>query len=243
MSSKKLMLTMIDSRYGYSMVSECKIIVCKQTKYINATKLCQEISDSSGSKKPFGNWIINASSKKILNKTSIWTGINESDLMFNINGGKNFEIRGTYVHPLLITPIISWISPEFSVEISIWIDEWKNYSRKNSNKYWNAVNNIVTSNNLDKEKQVQTKLKEKYGGQIEVDTDVGKIDLLTKKYIIEIKNYENWKSAIGQLIMYSCDYPEKKKIIYLFDVPNDNILDIITTKCQKHDIIVKTICI
>ena len=35
-----------------------------------------------------------------------------------ITGGKNAEIRGTYVHSLLIPHVASWISPSFAIKVS-----------------------------------------------------------------------------------------------------------------------------
>jgi len=59
---------------------------------------------------------------------------------------------------------------------------------------------------------------------------------LTKKYLIEIKRYENWKEAVGQLRIYSRRYPDRQKVMYLFDVPKKNILDIILEDCAEDDI-------
>jgi len=52
--------------------------------------------------------------------------------------------------------------------------------------------------------------------QEEVVTEVGRIDLLTEDFLIEIKKYSDWKHGIGQLNAYSIFYPTRKKVLILF---------------------------
>lgn len=110
---------------------------------------------------------------------------------------------------------------------------------KNKQRYYDAISNIKPDNNVLKEKNVQKKLHHKLGGRIEVETEFGFVDLLTTKYIIEIKHYDNWKYAIGQLAAYSHEYPNKKKVMYLFDVPENNKIDRIRKVCSNYDINVR----
>jgi hypothetical protein len=44
------------------------------------------------------------------------------------NKGSNKE-RATWAHPLVATNIANWISVEFSIAVSIWIEEWRNISK------------------------------------------------------------------------------------------------------------------
>jgi hypothetical protein len=72
-------------------------------------------------------------------------------------------------------------------------------------------------------------------GQIEVETEVGYIDLLTDDEIIEIKDGKFWKHALGQILSYSIDYPNHKKRIHLFNIGEYN-LNLIKDKCLKFNI-------
>lgn len=76
---------------------------------------------------------------------------------------------------------------------------------------------------------------EKYGGETEVSTEMGNIDLLTDDTLFEIKTYDNWVHAIGQLFAYSMEYPDRRKCLYLFDV-GDQKTNHITKLCKKHNI-------
>jgi hypothetical protein len=66
------------------------------------------------------------------------------------------------------------------------------------------------------EYQVVQKLKDKLGGQTEVVTAIGRIDLLTETEIIEVKQVSDWKAALGQILTYSAFFPEHTKRIHLF---------------------------
>ena|SRR5579863_3804169 len=225
----------INNEFIHKHYFDIDIIVNKNTGYINATQLCKQVNKS------FRHWKETSKSEKFIKEISLQTGIKSHELFHTISGGKIIELRGTYVHPLLITHIACWCGPNFSAKVSKWIEEWKKNSLKNEIRYWKAVSNITPSNNSTTEKQIQRKLHKKLGGEMEVDTTFGRIDLLTDDAVIEIKKYDDWKCAVGQVIMYSSDYPDRERIIYLFDVPDDNILDVIKTKCKNENIKVKKI--
>jgi hypothetical protein len=53
-------------------------------------------------------------------------------------------------------------------------------------------------------------------GEREAINDDGRVDILTKEYVIEVKSACNYKHAIGQAIVYSFHYPSKTPMIYLF---------------------------
>ncbi|MHC5722066.1 MAG: hypothetical protein ACYTX0_61135, partial [Nostoc sp.] len=66
------------------------------------------------------------------------------------------------------------------------------------------------------EYQVVQRLQDELGGQLEVVTAVGRIDLLTETEVIEVKQVSDWKSALGQILTYSAFFPEHTKRIHLF---------------------------
>lgn len=63
---------------------------------------------------------------------------------------------------------------------------------------------------------IQVKMQKQLGGQTEVTTPAGRIDLLTETELIEIKNTKDWKGGIGQLLSYQTYYPSHKKRLHLF---------------------------
>ncbi|MBN3950994.1 MAG: hypothetical protein HWQ38_32800 [Nostoc sp. NMS7] len=63
---------------------------------------------------------------------------------------------------------------------------------------------------LQREEEIKTRLQKELGGEIEVPTNTGAIDLLTEKEIIEVKSVKNWIHGVGQLIVHGQHYPNVK---------------------------------
>ena len=74
------------------------------------------------------------------------------------------------------------------------------------------------------------------GGNREVPTPAGYIDLLTKTEIIECKHVKDWKAAIGQVLVYSHYFPKEKKRIHLFGSCNIETLRVIEHHCKLLNI-------
>lgn len=204
---------------------EINYLIREKDGYINATLLCK-----TGGKE-FKNWYRTDIAKKTIISVENHTGIDKQKLIIIRKGG-NPKTQGTWMHPLLATIVAQWISVEFSINVSIWIEEWK-LSNNNKYIYYNEINNIVPEYNNQREKEIQLRLFKELGGKIEVNTDSGYIDLLTENEIIEIKNGKNWKGAVGQILIYSLEYPEHVKRIHLFDINYD---ENINKKCMIYDI-------
>lgn len=92
------------------------IISRKEDNYINATQLCQ------AGEKYFKNWVRNSKTALFLNELSRSAQIRANLLIRSITDGPN-EFRGTWVHPRVAINIAQWISPEFDVKVSGWIDD------------------------------------------------------------------------------------------------------------------------
>lgn len=234
----KLIYEDINDKYASVNHGDFQMIIMKENGYINATKICNEYKTKNDRKKEFRYWKENSATNELLKEFSKYLQIPIDDLMIVITGGKITNIRGTYVHPLLVTSIAHWISPQFAVKVSLWVEEWKAYSEENNLEYYKALSTLVTYQNNCKERKIQKKLQKKLGGEVEVKTKVGKIDLLTDDLLIEIKEYDNWKCALGQLIAYSIFHPEKEKCMYLFDV-RDKDTKYIRKICKSQNIDLK----
>lgn len=91
---------------------------------------------------------------------------------------------------------------------------------------------------ISPEKQIQLKLQQQLGGDIEVSTAAGKIDLLTSTEVIEIKKVCNWKAAIGQVIVYGFYYPSHTKRIHLFGKYHRSFREMVELNCDKAGVAV-----
>ena len=66
------------------------------------------------------------------------------------------------------------------------------------------------------EKQIQLAYHARHGGEMEVNTPLGRIDLLTSTTLYEFKHISKYKEALGQVICYSTYAPRANKVIVLF---------------------------
>lgn len=106
----------IDNNYSEGFYGDYKIIIMKNNGYINATYLCNKFLNKYNNKKRFREWKRNIKSKEIINQIALDLNIPVSKMMILISEGQNIT-RGTYVHPILIPNIISWISSSNEVKI------------------------------------------------------------------------------------------------------------------------------
>ncbi|MEA5507972.1 hypothetical protein VB735_33795 [Halotia wernerae UHCC 0503] len=91
-------------------------------------------------------------------------------------------------------------------------------------------NNIETT--------IRDRLQTELGGQTEVVTAVGRIDLLTASEVIEIKNINDWKEALGKILAYSAFFTEHSKRIHLFGRSDLTKLVLAQATCSEFDITV-----
>jgi hypothetical protein len=194
--------------------------------YVNASDMCK--TQKKG--KLSADYFRNIDSEKFISELSSHTGISKCDLVQKNKGG---AMKGTYIHPRLATHFAQWVSVEFAVIVSGWIEEWKTHHTDNQKQWEYELNNLKLSESNQKEKEIQLKLKGDLNAEIEVKTDFGYIDLLTKTDIIEIKIASKWKNALGQILAYGEYYPNHKKWIYLFDDEKD---DKVITFCSKFNV-------
>ncbi|HSA76301.1 MAG TPA: KilA-N domain-containing protein [Nitrosarchaeum sp.] len=113
--------------YARGKYGEFEVIMTKDG-YVNATKLC------NGKGKRFDNWLQNKSSKELINEINscapCFQGAQKKCIV-KLMGGKNMEIKGTYVHPDLVPHIASWISPVFALKVSKIVNEYLVQEYKN----------------------------------------------------------------------------------------------------------------
>lgn len=80
----------------------------------------------------------------------------------------------------------------------------------------------ITTGNY-KESKYRNSLAKRLNGTIEVPVPIGYIDVVTSDTIIEVKLIDEWKAALGQLIVYSIFYPEHRRRLHLLYASNSNI--------------------
>jgi hypothetical protein len=222
----------ITDKYHWSKFGDFKMII-DDKGYINATYLCKQ-----GNKR-LSTWNENKNSKSITNAVCLELNLDISEIKYSVQGGKIIEIRGTYMHPILMTAICAWCSDEMFVKMCMWVEEWKKYSPNNEIKYWKSVDESEFTNNNCDEKYVEEILQKVLNGKRQVKTEFGIIDLLTDTQIIEIKTFKLWKHALGQILAYGEEYPNHEKVVYLYNSPQDTNFDNIINICANNNVTLK----
>lgn len=110
----------IDEKYSRAQYGEFNVIMDMTNGYINATKLCADGG------KHMKAWLRNDSNKELIKSfEEIMKSSAQicAELLINNMAG-SYELRGTYVHPLLIPHIASWVSPSFAYKVSKIVNEY-----------------------------------------------------------------------------------------------------------------------
>ena len=105
----------------------------------------------------------------------------------------------------------------------------------------NIANGIVLEEPITPEPEgseawYRDKLANELKGKVEVQTPVGRIDILTSREVIEVKNVKRWLHAKGQVKGYGHYYPEHKLRIHLFGAMTESKLKTIKQHCEAEGI-------
>jgi hypothetical protein len=83
------------------------------------------------------------------------------------------------------------------------------------------------------EQRMSNKLAGILGGIREASNPSGRVDVLTKLYVIEVKKACNWKHGIGQALVYQFYYPDKKPVLFLFGEDVNLYRDLAAWHCSR----------
>jgi hypothetical protein len=196
------------------------ISINPETDYVNAKVMC----DENG--KRLGAFLRLKSTKRFLRVLSQRLDMNTSSLTHRNHAG-------TWVHPCIVHQLAQWISPEFAVDVALWLAEWK-FTAVNKARWRNALMHMNTVQPPEAlEKAVQLALQLELGGVVEANCDFGRIDLLNATHVIEVKKAAQWKHAFGQVMAYGALYPKHQKCICLF---GNRISEAAEATCKKNNI-------
>lgn len=101
----------------------------------------------------------------------------------------------------------------------------------------------IDFNSKEKGPSAEKKIQKRLAGQLtgsskEVCTPAGRIDILTSEEIIEIKEWQRWKEAIGQVTCYGNYYPSHRKRIHFFGTAHSDFISLVISHCDRVGIIV-----
>jgi hypothetical protein len=115
---RNICIAKIDNNYSRGQYGKFDIIMMNKNGRVNASNLCKKGG------KLFKNWLRNTTSRELIDELASSAQLRADDLMQTVVGGKNIEVRGTYVNSKLIPHIASWISPSFAIKVSEIVEEY-----------------------------------------------------------------------------------------------------------------------
>jgi hypothetical protein len=68
---------------------------------------------------------------------------------------------------------------------------------------------------IESEQMIQIALQSREGGEREVETPVGFVDLVTDEEVIEIKHVKDWKDG-AKVLIYAIHFPGRRPRVHLF---------------------------
>jgi KilA-N domain len=232
--------------YKYTVDGEDFTITFRTTDgYVNATKLCALGTSRCGNSKKFTTWAKRISNEELKQKISIACGVPVDKLTEVVQCGKHNDVSGTYVHPELVMHIASWISADFAISVNNMLKAWRAITPDNEQTYWgNMVHCLALPSMCDDDDEteagISNSLAQTRNGEREVETPVGRIDVLTPTEVIEVKRIQLWKHALGQILAYGDFYPDHVKKIYLYNDRNTIFDDnIIRRICNNYHVVVE----
>lgn len=104
----------INENFGYGKYGEFDVVMMKKNGYINATKLCEDISKKIGKKINFKEWIKTEQAEELMEY--IISSGESSNVLIKVKHEKNNDIKGTYADPCLIPHLITWASPKHGIK-------------------------------------------------------------------------------------------------------------------------------
>jgi hypothetical protein len=250
MSLNEIIFDHIDDKYAYGKYSDFKVIIMKENRYINATKLCKEYG------KELSNWKQNKGSNELIDEvekeiTALGnTGsVNNAFIIVNTSNKneKNKLISGTYVHELLIPHIASWISPQFGIKVSkivnnFLVNEYKNSLKEKDNKIntlEDKLDKILKTNNelLNKNDEILAENKDMKkileANQIKLDKTFDKL-VGAHEEIRDIK--DKLDNATDDRVVKPKDKSTLEYLIILKTDDPDEIYKYYCIRCQKRAI-------
>jgi hypothetical protein len=130
------------------------------------------------------------------------------------------------------TPTIDHICATLNISLSTfkkWLPKVHKWSR--------CADWIQLRTRQGTEFEIQCRMHQELGGDIEVHTIAGRIDLVTATEVIEIKKIAHWKDAFGEVIAKGQFFPKHQKRIHLFGT-SDRLMEVIMPTCAAENVTV-----
>lgn len=189
-----------------------ELLIRTSDGYVNATRMCKS------SNKLFAHYYRTDTCKRFLYVLSNQLGVADKDLIMATRGG---HTQGTWVHPRVATHLACWVSTQFMVQVTGWLEDARHTIPHIDTQYTSALDNLQPDENDQQEARIRDTLAEELQGKTEVPAMYGAIDIVTENQVIEVKHIDRYVHALGQVLAHSEQFPRKQRRIHLFGPDED----------------------
>ncbi len=117
----------IDARHSYGRYTlgetSFTVVIRQPDDFINASHLVKNGRTKGGKEKQLKTWSASAGAQELLKEAQATLGVPLDSIWQPLLGNfTNNDLRGTYVHPLLVPHLCCWLSPAFAIGVSLVIN-------------------------------------------------------------------------------------------------------------------------
>lgn len=137
---------------------------------------------------------------------------------------KNKKIKFLDVHPMVAVGIAIWLNKDFGYNFLTYVKKLCPKDLIFTDETNTTLKLGIPKPGRDNlEEKIRDRICEEQNGKREVclKNNGHRIDILSDKYIIDIKCYSNRIKAIGQVKYYQVGYPDRKLWIHIFNHSNN----------------------
>jgi DNA polymerase III alpha subunit (gram-positive type) len=212
----------IDDTYCWGKYAGLEVIMMKSNGYINATKMCNHISNAIGKQKSFRSWKRDASSIELIDALSVSVQICTDALLIKPN--VRIELRGTYVHPKLIPDIASWASKKFALKAADIVNQYFNDKAL-------AEKNVIIQHHARKIDKLLRKMDQ------QTETIKQQTDTIKQQTAMIQKQSDDVKTLLTKNDHISHEISHVKKQNEQTNAQNNTLLDMVAEK-SEHQVMV-----
>lgn len=127
----------IDNRFCFAQYLTFRVVMMRSNGYINGTTLVKTFGDG---KKQYRFWLQNASTKSLVKSFVESTNISQWFVKVSGGGSADLQTRGCYIHPLLISSLMSWLSPSHALLVNNMVNTIVSHYHAEQNHIVNSFN-------------------------------------------------------------------------------------------------------
>jgi hypothetical protein len=179
--------------------------------FVNATLMCK----SAG--KEWSNYIKSKEVNTFLKALSEQLNTEYEVLVQSASG----RYGGTWVHFCIAIHLAQWISTHFAMKMTLWVKTAKEELPSVDKELYESLETLRVDRSLQIERSVRQRLASSLHGEQCVKGEYGEINIVSDEEVIEVTWAPKFSHALGQVLVHSESFPDKRRRVHLFGSGDD----------------------